>query len=288
MEKGLISIILPVRNGEKTIVFAINSIIHQTYKNWELLIIDDGSDDNTRDIVRNINDERIVILGDSDHKGLPKRLNEGVGFARGEYIARMDADDICYANRFEKQIEFLKKNIYVDLVGTAAIVWTNDGIPLKILRGPNLHKDIISWKVAKSIPIIHPTFMGKSAWFKKNPYDEVLRAEDQALLLKTSEFARFANIDEILLGYYTPNVRTASKVITGRIHYGYFFSKYNFKRLKLGSILLYWFICIGKIMLDYLNIKSQRVDDMIDKEILENWKALYCKIKASNFSKLAV
>ncbi len=115
----LISVILPVYNSEKYIKASIESIINQTYKDFELIVIDDGSSDKSVDIIRSYMklDKRIVLISRKNY-GLVETLNDGLKVAKGKYIARMDSDDISNEYRFEKQINYLMKNQDIDLVGT--------------------------------------------------------------------------------------------------------------------------------------------------------------------------
>ena len=116
----LLSVILPVHNAEKYIFKTIQSILTQSFKDFELLIFDDGSTDSTSQIIKSITDQRIKLLSDGENKGYVDRLNNLLTLATGVYIARMDADDICNKNRFKKQIDFLNYNKECDVVGTYA------------------------------------------------------------------------------------------------------------------------------------------------------------------------
>lgn len=107
MEKKLVSIILPIYNGEKYIYQAIESVLNQTYANFELIIIDDGSTDSSKTIISSFDDQRIVLVS-RENRGLIASLNQGIELSKGAYIARMDADDICYVDRLEQQINFFK------------------------------------------------------------------------------------------------------------------------------------------------------------------------------------
>ena len=97
-----ITVLMPVYNAEKYIEKAIDSVLNQSFKDFELLIINDGSTDGSMDIIRNFNDPRIVVVNQAN-SGVAAALNTGVKLARGEFIARFDADDICYPRRFDEQ-----------------------------------------------------------------------------------------------------------------------------------------------------------------------------------------
>jgi glycosyltransferase involved in cell wall biosynthesis len=103
----LVSVGMPVRNCGKTLRAAIRSILWQTYPRWELLILDDASTDKTVEIARSFDDSRIKVLVDGVRRGLPARLNEAIFQSNGQYLARMDGDDVAYPERLERQIRFL-------------------------------------------------------------------------------------------------------------------------------------------------------------------------------------
>src|ERR1700761_3392427 len=104
-----ITVLMPAYNAEKYIGEAITSVLQQTYTDFELLIVNDGSTDSTASIINNFIDERIVVIN-QPNMGVAAALNTGLEYARGKYIARFDADDVCYSYRLEKQIRFLQDN----------------------------------------------------------------------------------------------------------------------------------------------------------------------------------
>lgn len=114
----LISVVMSVFNGEKYLPYAIESILNQTYRDFEFLIINNGSNDKTRDIILSYGDPRIKLVDNATNLGLSKALNKGCKLARGKYIARLDADDTAHPTRFKKQINFLEKNEDVAVLGT--------------------------------------------------------------------------------------------------------------------------------------------------------------------------
>src|SRR5258706_2097731 len=118
----LISVLMPVYNGEKYLREAIESILNQTYKNFELLIINDGSVDNSEQIILSYQEPRIKYIRSERNLGLSDALNKGLQSANGKYIARMDADDISHLKRFEKQIEFLENHPDYGIVGSMYVM----------------------------------------------------------------------------------------------------------------------------------------------------------------------
>lgn len=217
MSDPAVSVVMSALNAERTIGIAIGSIFAQTFGDLELIVIDDGSTDGTRAVVRSFGDSRLVFVDHEVRKGLATRLNEGVALARGAYIARMDADDIAYPERLEKQHAFMQVNPTVDLVGCAAMAFK--GVcDLGVLRVTTEHAGICAWP-ARGFDIPHPTWFGRRAFFRKFPYDaRAMRAQDQDLLLRAHREARFANLADVLLGYRQERV-TASNVARGRLQY---------------------------------------------------------------------
>lgn len=197
-----LSVLLPCRNGARTLELALRSVLTQTFSNFEVLILNDGSTDATIEVASSFADSRVLILGDWVGRGLPIRLNEGVAAARGRYIARMDADDVCFPQRFERQIAYLQTHPEVDLLGCRAVVFHDSGEVIGLLPFAHDHRALCAqpWR---NIPLAHPTWMGQRRWFLEHPYrlPEVHRAEDQELLLRSCLDSQYACLDEVLLGY---------------------------------------------------------------------------------------
>ncbi len=197
----LVSVALVVRNGEQSVALAIRSILAQSYENWELLIADDGSKDQTVARIQGIKDRRIRFLPHPDTRGLAFRLNELIDASRGKYFARMDADDFAFADRFGKQVGFLEKHAEVDLLGCGAISFEAQGRIVGKSRVSATHEEICRhpWR---GFPLYHPTWMGRRDWFRENKYEARLhRAQDFELLLRTFRRSRFYCLEEPLLGY---------------------------------------------------------------------------------------
>jgi glycosyltransferase involved in cell wall biosynthesis len=201
MSTPLVSIAMPFYNAERTIGASIRSILLQSYSNWELLLCDDGSTDASRALARTFNDPRIVVWGSQRRLELGARLNECVERARGEYVARMDADDIAYPRRLEKQMRFLADRPEVDLTGGWAVLFADAGTPFGKRADPAGHNDIAR-RPLYSFKLIHPTFLGKTSWFRRYRYRaDAVRCEDHDLLFRACAGSRFANLPEVVLGY---------------------------------------------------------------------------------------
>jgi len=155
---------MSVYNSEEYLNEAIESILNQTYKNFEFIIIDDGSTDKSLEVIKKYKaeDDRIVLIS-RENKGLPYSLNEGIGIAKGEYIARMDADDISLPSRFEEQVTYFSNNKTVDLLFTHANLIDDNSQMICHLFTPHINK-VIKLIEIKNL-FIHPTVMIKKKVF---------------------------------------------------------------------------------------------------------------------------
>ena len=205
MDQKLISVIMSVYNGEKYLVQAIDSILNQTYQNFEFIIIEDCSTDNSLDILEEYakKDSRIKIIKKEKNigiKGFIKNLNLGMSLAKGKYIARMDADDISLPERFQKQVDFLENNPEITLVG-AQLNLINEqnkitGEAIAALQ----HRDIVK-RITSQIQLFHPVIM-----FRKDQNiqyrEKFIYCEDYDLYLNLiTQGKKLANMNEKLLHY---------------------------------------------------------------------------------------
>ncbi len=125
MRRPLISVVLPVYNGSRYLTEAIESILCQTFEDYELIIIDDGSTDDSLELIKSVSDRRIRVHH-QDNKGLAGTLNVGISLSNGDYIARMDQDDLALPTRLEKQVIFMEDHPKCALLGTRAEIWVGD------------------------------------------------------------------------------------------------------------------------------------------------------------------
>jgi glycosyltransferase involved in cell wall biosynthesis len=214
----LISVVMSCHNGRETLARALASLLWQSHAHWELILLDDGSDDGSAGIAQALGDPRIHVHADGVRRGLAARLNEGVRLARGDYVARMDVDDVAFPERLARQSAFLQANPEVDLLATAALMVDGDDRPVGILRTGSSHEDICR-RAWHGFPMPHPTWMGRTTWFLRNPYDErAHKAQDQSLLYRTHRTSRFAGLQEVLLGYRYARL-SVKKTLIGRYHF---------------------------------------------------------------------
>lgn len=193
----MVTIGLPVYNVEKWVMVAIESILAQTYDDWELIVTDDGSEDRTKEILFELgvrSEElgvKLRVIADGRHLGISARLNQMVAMAQGEFFARMDADDIMMPTRIEKQVAFLKEHAEVDVVSCSSIIINEQSEELGV----------------RSEELMHPTVMARTKWFRQNPYNENYPGvEDYELWLRVKGKANISHIDEPLM-YYRERLR---------------------------------------------------------------------------------
>ena len=181
MNEKKVSIIMGIYNCAKTLPAAIESVLTQTYTNWELIICDDGSRDNTYEIAQNYQrqyPEKIILLKNEENQKLAATLNHCLSVATGEYVARMDADDENLPERLECEVTFLNEHPEVTCVGSSVVVFDDDGSEYeRVFSGNPQHTCLIH-----GAPCAHPTIMmRKEAYDQLNGYrsvSETLRAED--------------------------------------------------------------------------------------------------------------
>ena len=199
---GLISVIMPVHNSQAYLNEAIQSILNQTYKKFEFIIINDGSTDNSLEIIKKYReeDDRIILIN-REKRGLIKSLNEGLSKTKGQYIARMDSDDISLPHRFERQFDYMESNQDIGVCGTWIKIF-GDNINTKLGR-PSNDDETLKTTLLFSVPFPHPSVMIRSNAIKGKydynlDYDSI---EDYKLWLDMSKTTKFSTVPEILLKY---------------------------------------------------------------------------------------
>ena len=220
----MVTIGLPFYNAEKYLALAIESVLQQTYTDWELLLLDDGSTDNSLSIAQSYaqKDSRIKVISDGKNKNLATRLNELPSLAQGLYLARMDADDIMLPARIERQLAVLKAHPEIDVLGTNAYI-INDENAVTSTRYPLTPKNTLT----RVKSFIHPTIIAKKQWFLENPYDtKALRMEDAELWYRTHSKYHFVRLNEPLLFYREVGNNYYKKYFLAQQSKAYIFSKY--------------------------------------------------------------
>src|SRR6478609_6633939 len=266
-----VSIVMPVRNVQATLDPAVRSIVAQTWKAWELVVLDDGSTDGTVQRLRAWADldDRIRPFVDGCSLGISARLNEGVRYSRAPIIARMDGDDICYPHRLETQLAFLRENPEDDVVGAGSMVFVSDGIP-RGLRRPASGRPVRSWTggheeltanpLLNGIPLAHPTWMGRRSWFLRFPYDPHARGcEDWEVLLRGHTSSRYASLPDVLLGYREDRIKLRRSV-EARLHEAIFLLRYGARHRRVLSSLIGSGGQLAKAVRDTMAVTARRQD----------------------------
>lgn len=198
-----ISVIMPVFNSEAYLKEAIDSILNQTFEDFEFIIINDGSSDNSLRIINNFEDERIVLINQKN-KGIIASLNKGLETAKGEFIARMDSDDVSLPDRFEKQLKLMKSD-NIDICGGNFTTINSSGISLKSYTTPRTH-DFCTLSLLSKVPFAHPSVIIRSDFLKKYNLkygqSNIKKAEDLDLWIRIHEKGgKFSNVNETIFKY---------------------------------------------------------------------------------------
>lgn len=199
----LVSVIMPAYNAESYIEESILSLIHQTYQNWELIIVNDGSTDQTVEIARSFlkKDNRLRLINNETNEGLIVTRNKGLESAKGKYIANLDSDDIALPNRLKKQVAFLEKHQEYVLLGAGCIHIDKEGKKLaEVERNiPNTHlKSLLLF----SNYFINSTVMFRTEEVKKVTYQKGFApAEDYELFSQIGKYGEIGNLPEPLVKY---------------------------------------------------------------------------------------
>lgn len=199
----LVSVVLAIYNGEKYMNQAIESILSQTFTDFELIIIDDGSKDKTPELLSKFTDPRIRIITNNPNKGLVYSLNLGIAESKGKYIARMDADDISLPERLQRQVDFMENHPEIGICGAWFLSFDDDLKENNIVRYPP--SDIkLRAQMFVMTPFCHPSVMIRKSVLEKHQLEysyNYYRAEDYGLWVELLQFTQGATIPEVLLHY---------------------------------------------------------------------------------------
>src|SRR6185295_9135648 len=157
-----VSVLMSVYNGEKYLKEAMESILNQSFSDFEFLIFNDSSTDSSREIILSYNDPRIVLIDNKKNIGLTKTLNKGISLAKGKYIARMDADDVCHPERLNEQVNYLDKNAEVAVCGT----WVQFLNENEVVKLPTKKNEIKTLLFCNSC-LAHPSVMIRKSFLEK-------------------------------------------------------------------------------------------------------------------------
>lgn len=288
----LVSVVLPAYNAELYLKEAIDSVLAQTFTDFELIVLNDGSTDKTEEIILSYNDDRLVYVKNEQNLGLIGTLNKGMTLAKGKYIARMDADDICFPERFAKQVEFLENNHDYVICGTSAYRFYNHTADGNAFHVP-LSDESIRVRLFFNSGFIHPSVMFRSSVISDYNLGfsiDYKYAEDYFFWMDLLKYGKGFNLKEKLLYYRVvgtsqtavgnSNVEERKKII-GNIHRRYFsdhkisvdhkeielnFYLTNITRMKLLDLQQFDFVYIARFL--------QKIMFALKKSGLSN-KAIY-------------
>jgi glycosyltransferase involved in cell wall biosynthesis len=212
VKNPVVSVVMSVFNGEKFLREAIDSILGQTFRDFEFLIVNDGSRDGTQEILESYADPRIGLIR-QENTGLARSLNRAIRAARGNYIARQDADDRSFPNRLEMEYEFLRANPDIAMIGTHASFIDKDGREFSVWRPPVIHEEIRRHLLQEGNSFCHGSVMARKTCLEEvGLYREAFEyTQDYDLWLRVSERYRVANLPEILYQF-----RRSSRTISRR------------------------------------------------------------------------
>lgn len=277
----MISIGIPFYNAEKYLALSIQSVISQSYKNWKLILVDDGSTDNSLKIAQEFaaRDSRIRVISDGENKKLPYRLNQLIVESKGEFIARMDADDIMHPQRLEKQLQFLEKNKHYDLVSSGLISIDSQNKVKGFRCVGQLYDEFSSPNL--SYPIVHPSVMARKSWYERNQYSLAYpRAEDFELwtrAIKSKDF-KMAVLPDLLLYYREEGNLSIDKIINSYKDTLKIYSKYHSSsNIDIEVLKLNFKIIISKLLYYTGNLQKlamRRNTSFNSKEELEDFQKL--------------
>jgi glycosyltransferase involved in cell wall biosynthesis len=200
MKKPDLTIGISFKNPGHFFRLALKSVFAQTFSNWELILIDDGSSDGSLELAESLRDPRVRVYSDGQGKSLNVRLNELVQLATGTFFVRMDADDAMHPDRLLRQMETLESSGRSTVVGSAAYSMDRDSRIIGFR--PAAQRQKLGFSARRSFH--HPTVAAPVSWFRQNPYCErsvYHRAEDAELWCRTTHHTRFISIPEPLLFY---------------------------------------------------------------------------------------
>lgn len=281
-----VSVILPIKNAEKYLAHSIQSILNQTFSDFELIIINDSSTDQSLQILSSIQDDRIRLIHLDPQQGIAAALNKGISISKGDYIARMDADDISVKTRLEKQVRFLNENLEIGVLGSWIKLFGE--LPRTYIhKYPVLHDEIRACMLFEN-SIGHPTVMfRREIWLRcKLLYsDECKYAEDWDLWFEFSKVTILHNLPEVLLHYRVhvasssicnSELQSKSSCIVQKKFFDFYGLPYD---IKFASTNLVYSLKMLQELFQYLSILKQ-LNTSINSRIFERtiddlfWKSM--------------
>jgi len=275
MDTPLVSITSAFHNEEVHLLYMIKSVFAQTFTDWELILIDDGSTDNSLQIAQSIDDPRVRVYTNGQNLGRSASLNKLNSLARGKYIARFDADDMCSPTKIQKQVAFLESHPQVDIVGTGICYLNKNDLPVGHSFVLPSH-DQICGQPTRFLGIVHGSILGKREWFQKNHYDESLSMSvDYDLFFCTYKSSTFANISQPLYYYRLDQSFNLKKQFKARYSNAKFLFDRQKKEGRLFKACSDWLLQYAKYTATALmfaagvrtRLMARRYDDIPDDDL---------------------
>ncbi len=217
-----VSVLIPMYNAEKYIKQTIESLLDQTYRDLEVIVINDASDDNGAEVVRSIKDDRLIFIDNKEKHGVVYTLNWCLELAKGEYIARSDADDWSYPTRIEEQVKYMDEHPEVCLLGTQNYVEINGHVKKKMGSWCTVGRHQIRYSLPFANEVFaHSSFMLRGSVMRKNDikYEVFEHVQDYHLIMRMSEFGEIERIDKPLIVYRVYDTQsTRLRSLKMRIH----------------------------------------------------------------------
>lgn len=230
-----ISVLMSVYNEEKYLKEAIDSILNQSFTDFEFLIVDDASVDNSLSIIKSYNDSRIKLIRNNRNLGFPASLNKGLKAAQGKYIARMDSDDVSLSNRFAKQFNFMENNPEIT-IGSA---WLKlFGAKVETWKSPLKHDEIFTGMLFASTIYHAVAFMRREIIISLNEFynEDFRQAQDAEYWIRLAfRGVKFANLDEIVYKYRFHSNNAGIKHSTAQQNYADKAIEPFFEKLKIDE-----------------------------------------------------
>jgi glycosyltransferase involved in cell wall biosynthesis len=204
----LVSIASAFYNTGPRLLDMVKSIFRQSFSDWELILLDDGSTDDSLELAKSIDDSRVRVFSSDRNLGIPTSLNKLTDLSRGKYISRMDSDDMSGRTRIEKQVQFMESHPDIDVISCGKVSLDENDNPIGHRFAGVTHEEIckrpgLIGKICyPEYGMCHPVLFAGRSWFEKNRYNEAIsRSSDYELFLRTHQTSRYANIPEPLFYY---------------------------------------------------------------------------------------
>jgi len=277
-----ITIAIPFYNAEKYLLDSIKSVFAQSYQDWELILIDDGSKDSSLQIANSIKDPRVRVLSDGKNKKLAGRLNQVTNIAKYDYIARMDADDLIHPERLAIQLKILEENPDYDIVTSGVYSVLND-LSIVGKRGTNYRGVSFEEIITRRKGVTHAALLARKSWYERNKYNEALSiAQDLELWTRTSfkNDLKVISIDTPLYVYREEENVTTNKLLRAYKNERQLIKTYKgtFNKLYFKSL----FKSLAVKIIDMFNLKIdllQKRNKPLTKEDMEDYNYILNSIE---------